>query len=277
MFARPGDVLVVTDLQQQLQLFREQRIVIFELEAKERERFDERAAARDDFGAPVRDQVERGEFLEDPDRVSSAEHGDRAGQPDALRSDTAARITTGAELRNSLCGGAHFDPETSKITWSTCSISSKRSRSRSAGLPTRLVSGGCREAVDADLHSPLGQHPQRADCSRVASSAKAECYVARLRMKDATITRPSALIPLAMSLAALGVLFGHIVIVGTARQADEGTAAHLWQLLMAGQLPVIAFFAISWLPRRPLQALVVLALQAAAGIAAAAPVFLLGF
>ena len=31
---------------------------------------------------------------------------------------------------------------------------------------------------------------------------------------------------------------------------DEGTIAHLWQLLMAGQLPVLAFFAIKWLPRR---------------------------
>jgi hypothetical protein len=62
-----------------------------------------------------------------------------------------------------------------------------------------------------------------------------------------------------------------------ARQADEGTAAHLWQLLMAGQLPVIAFFAIAWLPRSPRQALVVLLLQAVAGLAAAAPVFLLKF
>jgi len=90
-----------------------------------------------------------------------------------------------------------------------------------------------------------------------------------------TLKQPSAIIPMAMSLAALGVVIGHIAAVGVAREADEGTAAHLWQFLMAGQIPVIAFFAIRWLPRTPRQALLVLILQAVAGLAAAAPVFLL--
>lgn len=94
-------------------------------------------------------------------------------------------------------------------------------------------------------------------------------------MTFAPLKRPSALIPLAMSLAALSLVLGHIVVFGGARQADEGAAAHLWQLLMAGQIPVIAFFAIKWLPRTPGQALLVLGLQAVAGLAAATPVFLL--
>ena len=94
-------------------------------------------------------------------------------------------------------------------------------------------------------------------------------------MIGATLKRPSALIPLAMSLGALGLVLGHIAIFGTARQADEGAAAHLWQSLMAGQIPVIAFFAIKWLPRTPGPALLVLALQGIAGLAAAFPVFLL--
>jgi hypothetical protein len=89
------------------------------------------------------------------------------------------------------------------------------------------------------------------------------------------IKRPSALIPLAMSLGALGLILGHIAMFGMVRAADEGTAAHLWQLLMAGQIPVIAFFAITWVPRRPQPALVVLMLQCAAAVAAAAPVYLL--
>ena len=89
------------------------------------------------------------------------------------------------------------------------------------------------------------------------------------------LRRPSALIPLAMSFAALALVLGHIAIYGGARQADEGTAAHLWQLLMAGQIPIIAFFAIKWLPREPTPALLVLVLQLVAGLAAAAPVFLL--
>jgi hypothetical protein len=44
---------------------------------------------------------------------------------------------------------------------------------------------------------------------------------------------------------------------------------------MAGQIPVIAFFAIKWLPRTPRQAIFVLTLQAVAVLAAAAPVFFL--
>ncbi len=94
-------------------------------------------------------------------------------------------------------------------------------------------------------------------------------------MIAAALKQPSAWLPIAMSFAALALVIGHIVTVGVAREADEGTAARLWQLLMAGQIPVIAFFAIEWLPRRPRLALGVLALQAAAVVAAAAPVFLL--
>ena len=80
-----------------------------------------------------------------------------------------------------------------------------------------------------------------------------------------------------MSLAALSLVIAHVVIYGTAHQADEGAAAHLWQLLMAGQIPVIAFFAIKWLPRTPGQAMLVLGLQGAAIVTAAAPVFILNF
>ena len=93
----------------------------------------------------------------------------------------------------------------------------------------------------------------------------------------ATLKRPTALIPLAMSIAALSLVLSHIAIFGVARQADEGAAAHLWQLLMAGQIPVIAVFAVNWLPRTPGPALLVLGLQAVAVLAAAAPVFLLNF
>ena len=94
-------------------------------------------------------------------------------------------------------------------------------------------------------------------------------------MNPPTLRVPSAWVPPAMSLAALALVVGHIATSGIARQADEGAAAHLWQLLMAGQLPVVAFFAIAWLPRRPKQALLVLALHAGAALAALAPVFLL--
>jgi hypothetical protein len=80
-----------------------------------------------------------------------------------------------------------------------------------------------------------------------------------------------------MSLAALAAVAAHIARFGTAPQPDEGTAAHIWQLLMAGQLPVVAFHAIKWLPRAPGAALRTLAVHVAAALAAMAPVYLLGW
>jgi hypothetical protein len=78
-----------------------------------------------------------------------------------------------------------------------------------------------------------------------------------------------------MSLAALASVLIHVALYGPARQADEGAAAHIFQLLLLVQLPIVVFFAIKWLPRFPRPALLVLALQAAAGLAALAPVFFL--
>jgi hypothetical protein len=89
------------------------------------------------------------------------------------------------------------------------------------------------------------------------------------------LRQPSALLPLAMSLTALALAIGHIALFGAAREADEGATAHIWQILMVGQLPVLAFFAIKWLPRAWRPALGVLALQVGAVLAALAPVMLL--
>ncbi|MFN2623407.1 MAG: hypothetical protein ABR611_11230 [Chthoniobacterales bacterium] len=95
-------------------------------------------------------------------------------------------------------------------------------------------------------------------------------------MNESSWKRPSAWLPVLMSVTALAIVLLHIVRHGTAREADEGTSAHLWQILMAGQLPIIAFFAIRWLPRNPKPALLVLVIQAIAGIAALTPVYYLG-
>src|SRR5438477_12749191 len=87
--------------------------------------------------------------------------------------------------------------------------------------------------------------------------------------------QPSAFLPVAMSFVPLATVVVHVAMFGAAREADEGAAAHIFQLLIAGQVPIVAFFAIKWLPRTPREALYVLALQAAAGLAALAPVFIL--
>jgi hypothetical protein len=89
------------------------------------------------------------------------------------------------------------------------------------------------------------------------------------------LKHPSAFLPVAMSLGALATVLVVVALYGTAPQADEGAAAHLWQLLMAAQVPIILFFAIKWLPRSPRQAVPVLGLQVGAALAAMAPVFLL--
>jgi hypothetical protein len=96
----------------------------------------------------------------------------------------------------------------------------------------------------------------------------------------AMLKRPSAFLPLGMSLSALA-----IVLVGLAiglahggkvtRDPDEGAIAHLWQLLMTVQMPIVLFFAIKWLRRVPGQTLRVLGLQAGAWLASCAPIYFL--
>jgi hypothetical protein len=88
--------------------------------------------------------------------------------------------------------------------------------------------------------------------------------------------KPSAFVPMAMSLTALAVVLGSIFMFGVVHEADEGAIAHIYQLLMAGQWPILTYFVIRWLPRVPWQTLCVLALQIGAALAALAPVYLLG-
>ena len=90
------------------------------------------------------------------------------------------------------------------------------------------------------------------------------------------LQRPTAWLPIVMSLAAVALPLGYVAVFGIAQEPphDEGVAAHLWQLLMAGQIPVVLFFACKWLPRAPRHALFVLLLQAVAFVTALAPVFI---
>jgi hypothetical protein len=88
---------------------------------------------------------------------------------------------------------------------------------------------------------------------------------------------PSAWIPVVMSLAALVLVAIQLVTHGVEPERDEGAVAHLWQLLMGAQLPVIALFAFRWLRRAPRQAVPVLIVQVAAAAAAAVPVYALGW
>jgi hypothetical protein len=88
--------------------------------------------------------------------------------------------------------------------------------------------------------------------------------------------KPSAFTPILMSVAALALLLGNLATSGLVHESDEGAVAHIWQLLMAGQLPLLAYFVFRWLPRVPRQTLCFLALQIGAALAALAPVYFLG-
>ena len=98
-----------------------------------------------------------------------------------------------------------------------------------------------------------------------------------MKSTNSLIKKPSSLLPIAMSLAALSLVVGHVAIFGINQnpQADEGTAAHLFQLFMAGQVPIMAYFIIKWLPKMPKQALQILVLQILAALLAFTPVYFL--
>jgi len=90
------------------------------------------------------------------------------------------------------------------------------------------------------------------------------------------VKQASAFLPLMMSLVALLAVLGHVAVYGAVREADEGATAHIWQILIAGQVPVMAYFLFRWLRRAPRQTLSVFALQAGAALANVAAVFFLG-
>lgn len=88
------------------------------------------------------------------------------------------------------------------------------------------------------------------------------------------IRHPSAFLPVVMSLAALALVLSHVALSGAVHEADEGATAHIFQLLIAAQLPVVAFFIIKWLPRAPRVSLRVLGFQGVAILVAMASVYL---
>ena len=78
-----------------------------------------------------------------------------------------------------------------------------------------------------------------------------------------------------MSLVAFLLVVVYVLLFGIARQEDEGAAAHIFQLLLVGQLPFMGYFALRWLPKKPKDAFIILIIQVIAGIIALAPIFIL--
>ena len=80
-----------------------------------------------------------------------------------------------------------------------------------------------------------------------------------------------------MSGTALALVLGYVALHGVPHQpeADEGTPAHLYQLLMAGQVPIVLYFAATRLPENGREAIKVLGLQFLAALAAFAALFIM--
>jgi hypothetical protein len=70
--ARPVDPLGFSELDQELELLGEELVIPVEIVAEERERLDKRAAPGHDLRPALAQVVERGELLEDADRIVGA-------------------------------------------------------------------------------------------------------------------------------------------------------------------------------------------------------------
>ncbi len=64
----------------------------------------------------------------------------------------------------------------------------------------------------------------------------------------------SAWVPIAMSLVGLAMVLVFGFLVHAPPQEDEGTPAHVWQLMMAAQIPIVLYFAVRWLVAPTLRA-----------------------
>ncbi len=88
----------------------------------------------------------------------------------------------------------------------------------------------------------------------------------------------SRVAPLIMSLLALVLVIEGLLQFGLDhREVDEGWQAHLFQLLMLLQVPVVILFAATMNWKQPSRALLFLGLQAAAWSAAFGALYVAGF
>ena len=92
----------------------------------------------------------------------------------------------------------------------------------------------------------------------------------------ARVNRFATWIPFLFAGVAFGIVMANIL-AGVQPQRDEGTSAHLWQLLMVAQLAFMVVFVATADWRRPQRPAVIAALQLAAFVAAALPVWFAGY
>lgn len=90
-----------------------------------------------------------------------------------------------------------------------------------------------------------------------------------------SLQNPGAGIPMALSLAGSSKGAGHALLFGVTRAADEGTPAHVFPLLMALPLPLLAWRFVRFLPTDRRRAMGVLGIQACLALLAISTVRIL--
>lgn len=75
------------------------------------------------------------------------------------------------------------------------------------------------------------------------------------------IKRPSAFVPVLMSITAIIILLYNIMIVGVEQKQGEEIVTGIYEILIIWQLPVIAFFAFKWGSQNFKNGLIVLLIQ----------------
>ncbi len=157
VLSRPRDALGGAQLEQQLELLREELVVVVEVVAEERERLDEGASARHDLGPPSGQQIERCEVLKDPDGVVRADHVDRARQPDRRRTLCRSREHNGRRGDSEVGAVVLADSEDIEpdLVGELDLLDQVAQPLRRRRRPPRLgVGRHLREGVDAEFHAP---------------------------------------------------------------------------------------------------------------------------
>ena len=75
------------------------------------------------------------------------------------------------------------------------------------------------------------------------------------------LRKPSAWLPMLVSLVALALVLDYLVRYGVAPQEDEGAHARIFQLLIVVEAILIGSFGFRWIPETPRAAIAVIALQ----------------
>lgn len=128
-----------------------------------------------------------------------------------------------------------------------------------ATTPRRSLADWCIRTARAVLPAPRTEWAEAMDAEVAAITDDREalrwavgCLITSclIHLRDRRY-RPSAYLPLVMSSIAIGMVLIHAALYGIVPETDEGTPAHIFQLLMVAQVPVIAFFALRWFREAP--------------------------